>query len=101
MVRGYSVYAAHGDKDNAKTIVYNMTKFARKTGNKLPDMCFLGHRHTNGLTTVDEVKVIESGCVDGMDSYCVEQRLIGRPEQTVTVVSADKMIKAFCDIQID
>lgn len=100
-VRGYTVYAAHGDKDSASTVVTNMIKFARKSGLKMPDMCFLGHRHTNGLTTVDDVKVIESGSIDGMDTYCLDRRLVGTPEQVVVVVSEDKMIKAFCDIQLD
>lgn len=100
-VRGHMVYAAHGDKDTAKSIVYNMTKFARKAHLPLPDLCYLGHRHTNGLTTVDDVKVIESGCVDGMDSYTIDMRLVGTPEQTVTVVTENKRIKALCDIQID
>ena len=68
-VRGWNVYASHGDKENEKTVVYNMTKLARRAGYPLPDICYLGHRHTNGLTTVDEVKVVQSGCVDGMDSY--------------------------------
>lgn len=101
VVRGHSVFAVHGDKDTAKTVVYNMTKIARKANVALPDMCYLGHRHTNGLTTVDGVKVIESGCVDGMDAYCIDERLTGTAEQTVTVVTEGKMIKALCDIQID
>lgn len=100
-VRGHMVYATHGDKDTAKNVVYHMTQFARKAKLPLPDMCYLGHRHTNGLTTVDDVKVIESGCVDGMDSYSIDKRLVGTPEQTVTVVTEKKMIKALCDIQID
>lgn len=100
-VRGHMVYATHGDKDSVNTIVYNMTKFARKANMRLPDMCFLGHRHTNGLKTVDDVKVIESGCIDGMDTYCLDNRLVGTPEQVVVVVSKEKMIKAFCDIQLD
>lgn len=100
-VRGHMVYATHGDKDLVKNIVYNMTKFARKANLQLPDMCYLGHRHANGLTTVDDVKVIESGSVGGMDTYCIDKRLVGTPEQTITVVSEHKMIKALCDIQID
>lgn len=100
-VRGHMVYATHGDKDTVKNVVYHMTQFARKAKLPLPDMCYLGHRHTNGLTTVDDVKVIESGCVDGMDSYAIDKRLVGTPEQTVTVVTENKMIKALCDIQID
>ena len=82
-VRGHMVYATHGDKDTVKNVVYHMTKFARKTKLPLPD------------------KVIESGCVDGMDSYAIDKRLVGTPEQTVTVVTENKMIKALCDIQID
>ena len=100
-VRGHMVYATHGDKDTAKNVVYHMTQFARKAKLPLPDLCYLGHRHKNGLTTVDDVKVIESGCVDGMDAYAIDRRLVGTPEQTVTVVTAKKRIKALCDIQID
>lgn len=100
-VRGHMVYATHGDKDNAKSVVNNMTKFARKAKIPLPDMCYLGHRHTNGLTTVDDVKVIESGCLDGMDSYAIDKRLVGTPEQTITVVTENRCIKALCDVQLD
>lgn len=100
-VRGHMVYATHGDKDKAENVVYHMTQFARKAKMPLPDLCYLGHRHTNGLTTVDDVKVIESGCLDGMDSYSIEKRLVGSPEQTVTVVTNRKRIKALCDIQLD
>lgn len=99
-VRGHMVYATHGDKDTPKNVVYHMTQFARKANLPLPDLCYLGHRHTNGFSTVDDVKVIESGCVDGMDSYAIEKRLIGTPEQTVTVVTKNNCIKALCDIQI-
>ena len=100
-VRGHMVYATHGDKDSSATVVNNMIKFARKININLPDICYLGHRHTNGLTTVDDVKVIESGCIDGMDSYAIDKRLVGTPEQTVTVVTKDRKIKALCDIQLD
>ena len=100
-VRGHMVYATHGDKDTVKNVVYHMTQFARKANLPLPDLCYLGHRHTNGLTTVDDVKVIESGCVDGMDSFAIEKRLVGTPEQTVVVITEKKRIKALCDIQIN
>lgn len=100
-VRGWNIYASHGDKENEKTVVYNMTKLARRVGYPLPDMCYLGHRHTNGLSTVDEVKVIQSGCVDGMDSYAIDGRFVGSPEQTITVVTQKKRVKALCDIQLD
>ena len=101
VVRGHMVYATHGDKDKPSNVVYHMTQFARRANLPLPDLCYLGHRHKNGLTTVDGVKVIESGCVDGMDSFAIDKRLIGAAEQTVTVVSESHRIRALCDIQID
>ncbi len=100
-VRGHSVYASHGDKDSMSNVVYNMTKLARKANYPLPDMCYLGHRHTNGMATVDGVKVIQSGCVDGMDSYAIDKRLVGLPEQTVTIVTENKRVKALCDIELN
>ena len=101
MVRGNMVYATHGDKDTTKNVVYHMTNFARKAKLPLPDMCYLGHRHTNSLETIDDVKVIQSGCVDGMDSYTIDSRLVGTPEQTVTVVTEKHRVKALCDIPLD
>ena len=100
-VRGHTIYATHGDKDTPRNVVYHMTQFARKAKMPLPDICYLGHRHKNGLSTVDDVKVIESGCVDGMDSYAIDKRLVGTPEQTVTVITEKNCIKALCDIQIN
>ena len=101
MVRGHMVYATHGDKDTVKNVVYHMTNFARKAKLPLPDMCYLGHRHTNSMETIDDVKVIQSGCVDGMDSYTIDSRLVGTPEQTVTVVTEKHRVKALCDIPLD
>lgn len=100
-VRGWNIYASHGDKDNERTIVYNMTKLARRAGFALPDICYLGHRHTNGLTTVDGVKVVQSGCCDGMDSYAIDGRFVGAPEQMVSVITEKRRIKALYDIQLD
>jgi len=99
-VRGWNVYATHGDKDNRNTIVNNMTDFARKVGAPLPDICYLGHRHTNGYSTSHNVKVIESGCVDGMDNYAIDMRLVGMPEQTITIVTEKSKIKALIDVQL-
>lgn len=99
-VRGWNVYAAHGDKDNRNTVVSNMTDFARKVGAPLPDICYLGHRHTNGYSTPHNVKVIESGCVDGMDNYAIDMRLVGMPEQTITIVTEKSKIKALIDVQL-
>lgn len=100
-VRGHMVYAVHGNKDKPKDIVYNMMKLARKANLPMPELCYMGHMHTNSLTTIDDVKVIQSGSVGGMDRFAIDNRLVGTPEQTVTVVTERNAIKALCDIQID
>ena len=52
-IRGNNVFAAHGHKDNPSSVVQNFTlMFGIK-----PDIVLLGHRHTNGLTTVYDVKI--------------------------------------------
>lgn len=99
-VRGHSVFAVHGDKDSPNAVVYNMTKMARKAKVPLPDIIYMGHRHTNGLSTIDDVKVVQSGCCDGMDTFAIDGRFVGTPEQTVTIVTEKNRIKALYDIQL-
>lgn len=95
-VMGNLVYAVHGDKDTAANVVQNLTMM---TGEK-PDIVLMGHRHTNGLTTVYDTKVYESGCVSGPDTYCMDKRLRNRPEQTLLVVGEDGVECAF-DVKLD
>ena len=99
--RGWVIWATHGDKDTPNNIVNNFTNFSRHLKIAPPDICYLGHRHCNGLTTVAGIKVIESGSTMGMDSYCIGRRLCGWPEQTVTIVSDDKPVVALYDITLN
>ena len=95
-IRGNNVFAAHGHKDNPSSVVQNFTMlFGIK-----PDIVLLGHRHTNGLTTVYDTKVIESGCVSGTDQFAMSIRKANRPEQTVSVIGEDGLICLY-DIQLD
>lgn len=95
-IRGNHVFAAHGHKDKPSNVVQNFTMmFGVK-----PDIVLLGHRHTNGLTTVFDTKVIESGCVSGTDAYAVSIRKTNNPEQTISVVGEKGLICLY-DIQLD
>lgn len=93
-VAGQLAYFAHGDKDNVSSVVQKLTMM---TGQK-PRYVFLGHRHTNALTTVYDTKVIECGCLSGTDSYCVDHRLKNRPEQVVAICSA-KGLECLYDVK--
>ena len=95
-VRGNNVMSSHGDRDTPANVVQNFTMmFGIK-----PDICLLGHRHTNGLTTVFDSKVIESGCVSGVDSYALSIRKKNRPEQTISVITEDGL-DCLYDVKLD
>lgn len=95
-IRGNNIFAAHGHKDSSSNVVQNFTMmFGIK-----PDIVLLGHRHLNGLTTVYDTKVIESGCVSGTDQYATTIRKVNKPEQTVSVIGDDGLLCLY-DIQLD
>ena len=95
-IRGNNIFAAHGHKDSPSNVVQNFTMmFGIK-----PDIVLLGHRHTNGLTTVYDTKVIESGCCSGSDNYAVSIRKVNKPEQTVSVIGNNGLICLY-DIQLE
>lgn len=94
-IRGVKVFAAHGHKDSPSNVVQNFTlMFGMR-----PDIVLLGHRHTNGLTTVQNTKVIESGSVSGADNYAVSIRKTTKSEQTISVVNQDGLVCLY-DIQL-
>lgn len=84
-IRDKLVYGVHGDKESIGTIVQRLTMFFKEK----PDFVLVGHRHVNGLTTVYDTKVIESGCVSGPDNYCMDNRLRNRAEQMVAIINSN------------
>ena len=95
-IRGNNVFAAHGHKDNPASVVQNFTMmFGIK-----PDIVLLGHRHTNGLTTVYNTKVIESGTLSGTDNYALDLRLHSKPSQTISVVT-ENGLDCLYDVKFD
>lgn len=94
---GKLFYGVHGDRDSLSAVVKNLTLM---TGTK-PDGIILGHRHHNALETEHGVKVIQCGSVIGMDNYCIDHRISGRPEQCVVVTNQKSTVKAYFDIGLD
>lgn len=95
-IRGNTVFAAHGHKDSPANVVQNFTLMFKIK----PDIVLLGHRHLNGLSTVYDTKVIESGSVSGTDNYATSIRKVNKPEQTVSVIGDNGLICLY-DIQLD
>lgn len=90
------IMAAHGHKDSPSNVVQNFTLLC----GQCPDIVLLGHRHTNGLDTVFNTKVIQSGCCSGIDQYALDMRKATRPEQIVSVIDETGLVCLY-DIQLD
>ena len=95
-IRGNNVFAAHGHKDSPSNVVQ---KFTLLFGIR-PSLVYLGHRHTNGLTTVYNTKVIESGTLSGTDNYALDLRLHSKPSQTISVVT-ENGLDCLYDVKFD
>lgn len=93
-VRNNVVMSSHGDKDSPSNVVQ---KFTLLFGIR-PALVYLGHRHTNGLTTVYDCKVIQSGAMSGADNYCMDLRVKNSPEQTISVIT-EKGLECLYDIK--
>lgn len=94
---GKLFYVVHGDKDTPSNVTQNLTLMS---GTK-PDGIIMGHRHHNAFNTEHDVKIIQSGCVVGMDDYSVDKRLSGSPEQCVVITSENRTVKCLYDIGLE
>lgn len=95
-VRNNVVMASHGDKDAPSNVVQ---KFTLLFGIR-PSLVYLGHRHTNGLTTIYNTKVVESGTMAGTDNYALDLRLHSKPSQTISVVT-ENGLDCLYDVKFD
>lgn len=95
--KGHLWYAVHGDKDTVDSVVGKLTLL---TGVK-PKGILIGHRHENGVVTKHGVKVCQGGCVGGTDTYALDHRFSGTPEQLVIITSDRKPIECVFDVQLD
>lgn len=89
-------YAVHGTYDNPISVVQNLTMM---TGVK-PDGILIGHRHSNAMLSIYDTKVVQSGCMSGVDNYAIQKRLSNTAEQFIVVATPNKTIECLYDIQL-
>ena len=94
-VRGMNVAFVHGDKDTPDNVIDNLIQL---TGIKW-DLILLGHRHTNAYMTRSNVKVVQTGCLSGTDSFAISKRLNNYPEQTVLVIDEEEGLDCIYDVK--
>lgn len=80
-VRGKTYCGVHGDFDGSPSKIQSLQTMARK-----PLYAVLsGHLHHCKMDDVQGIRTIMAGSFLGMDDYCVQKRIYGRPEQMVCV----------------
>lgn len=91
-VRGKTYCGVHGDFDGSASKVQSLQVMAGK-----PIYAVLsGHLHHNKTDEVQGVKTIMAGSFLGMDDYCVQKRIVGKPEQMVCVCDSDGVRCSYC-----
>jgi predicted phosphodiesterase len=80
-IRGKAYLGVHGDFDGSMTKIASLQAMAR-----CPIYAVLsGHLHHNRIDEVQGVKTVMAGSFLGMDDFCIQKRIYGRPEQMVCV----------------
>lgn len=80
-IRGKEYCGVHGDFDGSASKVQALQSMI---GNPLYAV-LSGHMHHNKVDEVQGVKTVMAGSFLGMDEYCVQKRIVGKPEQMVCV----------------
>ncbi|WP_346961266.1 hypothetical protein [Clostridium sp.] len=93
-----SYILCHGDYDNlTKQGAANLSMMI----GFLPYAIIMGHKHHPAITEVNGIKMIQTGSLAGSgDSYTIENRLSGKPNQTVMICD-DNGIKSYYTINLD
>lgn len=87
-IRGKSYCGIHGDFDGSASKVQSLQTMVGR-----PVYAVLsGHMHHNKVDEVQGVKTVMAGSFLGMDDYCVQKRIYGKPEQMVCVCDENGIV---------
>lgn len=80
-IRGKNYAGVHGDYEVSDSKIQSLQTMAQRPLYAV----LLGHKHHNKIDTVQGIKAVMAGSFLGMDDYCIQKRIVGRPEQLVCV----------------
>lgn len=95
-VRGKTYCLVHGDFDESQTKVQSIQSMVGKSVYAV----ISGHKHHNATNDVQGIKTIMAGSFLGMDSFCVQKRIVGDPEQMVCVCDSNGVLCSY-DIKLN
>lgn len=80
-IRGKTYVGVHGDFDGSAAKIAALQSMVQK-----PLYAVLsGHMHHNKVDEVQGIKTVMAGSFLGMDDYCIQKRIVGKPEQMICV----------------
>lgn len=94
-IRGKTYCGVHGDYDINQAKIASLQTMAQRPLYAV----LLGHLHHNKVDAVQGVKTIMAGSFLGMDDYCIQKRIYGKPEQIVCVCD-DKGVACYYDVDL-
>lgn len=87
-IRGLNYLGVHGDFDSSVSKIQSLQTMAGK-----PLYAILsGHMHHNKVDDVQGIKTIMAGSFLGMDEFCIQKRIYGKPEQMVCVCDGNGVV---------
>ena len=94
-IRGKTYAGVHGDYENSDSKVQALQTMAQ-----CPLYAVLsGHKHHNKIDTVQGIKTVMAGSFLGMDDFCIQKRIYGKPEQMVCVCD-ENGIRCYYDVAL-
>lgn len=87
-IRGKTYCGVHGDFDGSATKIAALQAMAQRPLYAV--LC--GHKHHNMCDEVQGVKTIMAGSFLGVDDFCIQKRIYGKPEQMVCVCDENGIV---------
>jgi hypothetical protein len=91
IIRSKEYLNAHGDLESSEKAY---TSLSLMGGHNIYAI-FCGHKHHNSSDYVNNVKVLMSGSLIGIDSFCIQHRIVGIPQQIVCVCNEDGILATY------
>lgn len=90
-IRGKCYCGVHGDFDSSDQKIQSLQIMA---GEPLYAV-LLGHKHHNKIDSIQGIKTVMAGSFMGVDSFCIEKRIFGEPEQLVCICDESGIVCSY------
>lgn len=94
-IRGNTYLGVHGDFDGNATKIAALQAMAQRPLYAV--LC--GHKHHNMCDEIQGVKMVMAGSFLGIDDFCIQKRIYGKPEQMVCVCDNTGIV-CYYDIEL-